>query len=257
MKKVLITGASGFIGSYLKEHLKGYEISTLSLRDPNWKEQPIDADVVIHCAGLAHSKKSIPKERYMEINCHVTRELLEHSVQHKIFHFIFLSTMLVYGEGNLGAIGPDSKLNPMSDYADSKVCAEEVIRNAKIIKSTIIRLPLVYGDKVKGNLASLGRLASISPLFLNINNSRSILMIEDLCDKVDEIITHNSLGTLLPYTKIMSTSELYVELRKSKFYFLIPIPNKLTTLFMRLGLVFEKLFGDSYYMSNSWIKDEV
>ena len=165
MKKVLITGASGFIGSYLKEHLSGYEISTLSLRDPNWKDQPIDADVVIHCAGLAHSKQSLPKERYMDVNCRLTKELLEHSVQHKVSHFIFLSTMLVYGEGNIGSIGLDSKINPMSDYADSKVCAEEVISKYKNIKSTILRVPLVYGDKLKGNLASLGRLASISPLF--------------------------------------------------------------------------------------------
>ena len=247
MKKVLITGASGFIGSYLKEHLKGYEISTLSLRDPNWKEQPIDADVVIHCAGLAHSKKSIPKERYMEINCHVTRELLEHSVQHKIFHFIFLSTMLVYGEGNLGAIGPDSKLNPMSDYADSKVCAEEVIRNAKIIKSTIIRLPLVYGDKVKGNLASLGRLASISPLFLNINNSRSILMIEDLPKLIERIIDENIVGILHPDSSVQSTKDLYQSLRGNKRTLYLNLPQTISTWLIQRNRFFAKLLGDAFY----------
>lgn len=247
MKKVLITGASGFIGSYLKDHLNGYEISTLSLRDPNWKDQPIDADVVIHCAGLAHCKKRLPKERYMQVNCFLTKDLIEHSIQHNVSHFIFLSTMLVYGEGNIGAIGPDSKLNPMSDYAESKVCAEEVILNNKNIKSTILRLPLVYGDKVKGNLASLGRLASISPLFLNINNSRSILMIEDLPKLIVRIINENIDGILHPDSSVQSTKDLYQSLRGTKRTIYLALPTALSKWLIRRNRFFAKLLGDAFY----------
>ena len=247
MKKVLITGASGFIGSYLKEHLSGYEISILSLRNPNWKDQPIDADVVIHCAGLAHSKKRLPRERYMDVNCLLTKELLEHSFQHKVSHFIFLSTMLVYGEGNIGAIGPDSKINPMSDYADSKVCAEEVISKYKNIKSTILRLPLVYGDKLKGNLASLGRLASISPLFLNINNSRSILMIEDLPKLIERIIDENIVGILHPDSSVQSTKDLYQSLRGYKRTLYLPLPQTISIWLIRHNRFFAKLLGDAFY----------
>jgi UDP-glucose 4-epimerase len=248
MKRVLITGASGFIGSYLKEHLTGFEISTLSLRDPNWKKQPIDADVVIHCAGLAHSKKSLPRERYMDVNCNLTMELLELSLQHNVSHFIFLSTMLVYGEGNIGAIGRDSKINPISDYAKSKLCAEEFVSDKKNIKSTVLRLPLVYGDKVKGNLASLGRLASISPLFLNIHNSRSILMIEDLVKTIHEVILHQTTGIILPTSRIVSTSDMYGLLRSPKRYYLVPIPKILENYFKEFSGFLGKLFGDAYYL---------
>ena len=247
MRKVLITGASGYIGSYLKEHLNGYDISTLSLRNPNWRQQPIEADVVIHCAGLAHSKKRLPKELYMDVNCHLTKDLLEHSIKHNVSNFIFLSTMLVYGEGNLGAIGPDSMLNPMSDYAESKVCAEEVISKNKNIKSTILRLPLVYGDKVKGNLALLGGLASISPLFLNINNSRSILIIEDLPKLTERIINENIVGILHPYSSVQSTKDLYQSLRGNKRTIYIPLPQILFTWLIQRNRYFAKLLGDAFY----------
>ena len=95
MKKVLITGASGFIGSYLKEHLSGYEISTLSLRDPNWKNQQFDADVVIHCAGLAHSKKYNEAD-YYKINSKLTNEFAIKCKEIGVKKFIFFSTIHVY-----------------------------------------------------------------------------------------------------------------------------------------------------------------
>jgi UDP-glucose 4-epimerase len=258
MKKVLITGASGFIGSYLKEHLTGYEISTLSLREPNWKRQPIDADVVIHCAGLAHSKKSLPRERYMDVNCYLTKELIEHSLQHNVSHFIFLSTMLVYGEGHIGPIAPTSLIHPVSDYAASKLCAEEVISSNKNIQTTIVRLPLVFGDKGKGNLASLRRFATVSPLFLKINNSRSILMIDDLVKIIHEVILHQSTGIILPSSKTVSTSDLYILLRYPKRYYLMSFPIRVTKFLRRFNGVMAKLFGDCYYeKSNSIPKEEL
>jgi UDP-glucose 4-epimerase len=258
MKKVLITGASGFIGSYLQEHLTGFEISTLSLRDPNWKKHPIDADVVIHCAGLAHSKKSLPRDRYMDVNCNLTKELLEYSIQYQVSQFIFLSTMLVYGEGHIGPIGPSSMILPVSDYAASKRCAEEVIFSNRKIQSTIVRLPLVFGDKGKGNLASLRRLAAVSPLFLKINNSRSILMIDDLVKIIHEVILYQSSGVILPSSKTVSTSDLYTLLRYPKKYYLITFPIRATRFLRRFNGVMAKLFGDCYYEnSNSIPKEEL
>jgi nucleoside-diphosphate-sugar epimerase len=248
MKKVLITGASGFIGSYLKEHLTGFEISTLSLRDPNWKKQPIDADVVIHCAGLAHSKKSLPRAHYMDVNCHLTRELLQHSINHNVSHFIYLSTMLVYGEGHIGAIDRDSPINPKSAYSESKVCAEKLILDSKIIDTTILRLPLVYGIQMKGNLMLLARLSSVSPVFLKINNLRSILMIEDLSNLISEVIVNKSLGLMNPHSRILSTSELFILLRGNKNTHLLSIPQFLNLSLKKSIPFFSKLFGDAYYI---------
>jgi nucleoside-diphosphate-sugar epimerase len=154
----------------------------------------------------------------------------------------------VYGEGNIGAIGRDSKINPISDYAKSKLCAEEFVSNKKNIKSTVLRLPLVYGDKVKGNLASLGRLASISPLFLNINNARSILLIVDLLNLISKIITDGITGFIHPHSNVISTSGLYKLLRGKRFTFFITIPSSIRNFFIHHDSMIAKIFGDAYYL---------
>ena len=248
MKKVLITGASGFIGSYLKEHLSGYEVSTLSLRDPNWKDQPIDADVVIHCAGLAHSKKSLPKERYMEINCHLTRELLEHSSKNKVSHFIYLSSMLVYGEGDLGAIGPDSKTNPMSVYAASKLCGENLLDSISNFRVSIIRLPLVFSENPKGNLRAIKRFAALSPIFVKYNNKKSIIILNEIPDLIKKIIENKGRIVVTPQSKVISTTDIYLYYRKllNKPSVLIPLKSIINTL--KLFKIVKKIFGDQYYI---------
>lgn len=245
MKRVIITGASGFIGSYLMEHLKGYELIPLSLRTPDWKEQLFEADVVIHCAGLAHSSKKLSSMEYHQANCELTKELIEVAERSAVQHFIYLSTMLVYGEGHIGKVDGSTSLNPINDYAISKRCAEEVVESSKLA-TTILRLPLVLGEKGKGNLALLARLASFSPLFLNIPNRRSILTISDLNILMNQIIQTTKPGILHPVSDNLSTSELYQRLRKGKSTLYLPILKGIMSI-LRGHSFFSKVFGDAYY----------
>lgn len=247
MKRVLITGATGFIGSYLVKHLEGYEIQTLSLRDSNWQKQTLNCDVIIHCAGIAHLKKTISTDKYNEINCDLTRKLAQKARKENIEHFIFLSTALVYGEGNVGTITTNSELNPMSNYSKSKICAEiEIMRILEFDKLLILRLPSVIGDKMKGNYASLDKLSKWCFLFPKILNERSVIEISFLLSTINDLILSKQHGILTPFNLTFSTTELYNFFRMKRGMKTInfPVPNFITKVLIIRSKVMSKLLGD-------------
>lgn len=245
MKRVLITGASGFIGSFLVQHLLGFEIKTLSLKNPDWIHQALECDVIIHCAGIAHASKSIPEETYHQVNCELTRQLFNKAIQEQIQQFIFLSTSLVFGEGHVGAIALNSPLQPVSAYAKSKLCAEKFVLESCKIKTLILRLPLVLGEYPKGNLKKLANLAKISPVFINISNRRSVLAVIDLISVIQEAINHEQVGIKLPKSYDISTSEIYMTFRPRAWMF--PVPHNIINFARSRSQFFGKLFGDFYY----------
>ena len=246
MKRVLITGASGFIGSYLTKHLKGFKITTLSLRDVNWQTIDVSGDVIIHCAGIAHSSHEISDSMYDQVNCEYTKVLLDKAIQANVQQFIFLSTALVYGEGHVGLIDANTPLNPQNTYARSKVCAEVALLAASSINTLILRLPLVLGDNAKGNLRSLSRLARWGFIFPQIKNKRSVLKLESLPQLIEELIEHQTNGILHPRSDQLSTTELYQQMRHAKT-FIIPIPQAVIRFLRDRSRMFGKLFGDFYY----------
>jgi nucleoside-diphosphate-sugar epimerase len=249
MKRVMITGASGFIGSYLVNHLKGFEIQTLSLQDPTWSTKPLDCDVIIHCAGLAHATTSIQEADYQRVNCDFTAKLYTQAIQQHVKQFIFLSSALVFGEGHVGPITYKSPINPKSPYARSKVCAEQALIETSHIQPLILRLPLVLGDAPKGNLKSLAKLARLSPVFLQIPNRRSVLTLPDLTATIQSSIDSQAQGIVHPVSYDCSTSELYASYRRHTW--MIPIPTSWMKFLRRRFRVFGKLFGDFYYQNNA------
>jgi UDP-glucose 4-epimerase len=246
MKRVLITGASGFIGSYLVKHLTGYDIRTLSLREPNWQTQPLDCDVIIHCAGIAHATTHIDDSIYQEVNCNYTATLFNLAMESKVDHFIFLSSALVYGEGHVGQIDEKVRPNPQNAYAKSKVCAEEAIQNSSQISTLILRLPLVIGEHAKGNVQSLARIARLVPFFPTIKNQRSVLNLSTLVEVIEEAIATKASGVLHPRSQTLSTSELYQSLRKQPTW-VVPFPQGVFRFLRQHSRFFAKLAGDFYY----------
>ena len=249
MKKVLITGASGFIGSYLKEHLYGYEISTLKLRDPNCTDQPIDADVVIHCAGLAHNNRSIKHERYEYINCELVRELLNH-ISDTNTQFILLSSILVLGTHRIGGLSKIHIPAAKNKYAKSKQCAESILlKHQNITRKVIIRLPLVIGENPKGNLKIIKSIARFSSFFIKIGNSKAVLLLEDLLPVINNSINFSELLIYHPYSKILSTDQIYEFYRKkiNQEYIIIRLPMGLTSLIRRIGFL-PRIFRDLYFL---------
>jgi nucleoside-diphosphate-sugar epimerase len=170
MKKILITGATGFIGNGLIKHFNSENVTVLT-RTPLSDSQYIQAslecflekkiinelfDTVIHLAGLAHGKNSLAE--YREINVDCTLALARQLAQNGLKRFVFISSIGVNGNKTLVSQFTElSSPKPHADYAISKYEAE--IALAKLSKElgfelVIIRPPLVYGENAPGNFKS-------------------------------------------------------------------------------------------------------
>ena len=225
MKKILITGANSYIGtsfeSYLKENYPDqYIVDTVDMIDGSWREKAFSGyDSVFHVAGIAHSdsgKISTEKEKlYYAVNTDLTVETAKKAKADGVKQFVFMSSAIVYGEaapiGKSKVITQDTPVSPENCYGDSKVQAENGIRplNDKNFKVVILRPPMIYGKGSKGNYPLLSKLARKTPIFPNVNNRRSLLYIENLCEFVRLMVENKEEGTFWPQNaEQCSTSEL-------------------------------------------------
>lgn len=178
--KLLITGASGFIGSALCNKLSDRNI-IIGLDTKKGIHESLDLiseqadltdissvsaiigqhfpDVVIHCAGIAHQKTgSVDLDTYVRVNSVATEALARSAAMaNQSVKFIFLSTVSVYGEDSAGhPLSEDSPCKPSSDYAASKVNAERrllALHDDDILHDlTILRLAPVYDQNWSLNL---------------------------------------------------------------------------------------------------------
>jgi len=242
-KKVLITGASGFIGKALcrdlaHEHeviavtrqphsaLLKNGITVHSIQDVfdsnQWKSLLKGVDVVVHLIGKAHDlstedKKTI--EEYYRINVELTRLIAEAAIQSGVSQFIYLSSIKV--NGNCSDTAPDKKFNeqlepkPVDIYGKTKYEAEKVLlllAKDSSLKMAIVRPPLIYGPGVKANFEKLITLVNKKiPLpFKKINNQRSFIYIGNLISLIKKLIEEeNTSGVfLVSDNEDVSTPEL-------------------------------------------------
>lgn len=215
MKQLVLTGASGFVGRYF--HLKystKYNINTFSfshqtLNNFNMK----DVDIVIHLSALVHQMQGADDDAYTSINVTQTLALAEYAKVNGVKHFIFLSSVKVYGEESDMVYTEESTCVPIDGYGKSKLQAEQGLKALADsgFKVSIIRSPIVYGYGVKANLKNLISLVrkSIVLPFGNIQNRRSMVYIGNLAHLIDQVITKEKEGVFLAADdKAMSTTEL-------------------------------------------------
>ena len=203
--KILVTGATGFIGSHLVPFLKTrHEVATLDARTVNatsteWHAQVDRCDVLVHLAGRAHvSSKSSDSEIYKSINTDLT-EMLARRLALNSKHIIFISTAVIYGQQSLTNLPfkTSDTLNFDSPYAASKVSAEKVIQQISQqsqMTNTIIRPPLVYGPGVKANFLSMIKWMKTGlPLPLgSARNLRSFVSVRNLANLIDNCATNEA-----------------------------------------------------------------
>jgi nucleoside-diphosphate-sugar epimerase len=160
-------------------------------------------EVVFHLAGRAHrGDNSSPSARsiYFQDNLEMTRALAEAAMKARVRRFVFASSVAVYGTASVGeAFREDSPVAPHPDsvYAQSKWAAEEfLLSECAALEPVVIRLPLVYGVGVKGNMATLMRLAASGlPLPLaGIDNRRSFINIPNCVDFLLTAACHPNAG---------------------------------------------------------------
>ena len=225
MKKILITGASSYIGmsfeKYIKENYPNdYVVDTVDMIDGSWREKSFAGyDSVFHVAGIAHSdngKISAEKEKlYYAVNTDLTIETAMKAKADGVNQFVFMSSAIVYGDsapiGKSKVITRDTSVSPANCYGDSKVQAENGIRplNDDNFKVVILRPPMIYGKGSKGNYPLLAKIALKMPLFPYIKNERSMLYIENLCEFVRLMVENDERGTFWPQNaEYSNTSEL-------------------------------------------------
>ena len=198
MKKLLFTGASGFLGYNIRPILeKSYDVHTIGLTDDDdikinmAKEVPpinTHYDVVLHAAGKAHTVPKTEEERqvFYDVNYIGTIHLcdaLERAGLPKAL--VFISTVAVYGCEYGELIDEYHPLNGDTPYADSKIKAEKYLISWCLdhqVRLSILRPSLLAGKKAPGNLGAMVE-GIKKGFFFNIAGGKvkkSILMAEDI-----------------------------------------------------------------------------
>lgn len=209
--KILITGVNGFIGSNIYNGLKdNHEILGISqskksnkcdnyiccdLTDKENLEKIIsehkDIDVIVHCAALAHNKgNDLSRERFMKVNYEVTNYLVDLSNKYlKLKHFIFLSTISVYGERMDKDVYIESdECYPKSPYAVAKKKSEEYIEVNCKSPYYILRLAPVYSDEFRLNIQRRTEMKGFNYIVGSGSNKLSLCNVNNIVIAVNKII---------------------------------------------------------------------
>lgn len=243
--RVLVTGASGFVGSPLCRHLSQSGINVRAVvRNPSipvvppaewetfvlgeinestdWRQALTGVDVVIHAAARVHvmrDRSEDPLAEFRRVNTTGTEHLARQAARLGVQRVVYLSSIKVNGE-NTEPFAPfretDSP-NPQDPYGISKLEGEVALKNVASetgLEVVIVRPPLVYGPHVRGNVATMLSLAYRGiPLPLgSIANSRSFLAVENLCSFLHQCITSPAAAGetfLVSDGRALSTPELF------------------------------------------------
>ncbi|MFW5804567.1 MAG: NAD-dependent epimerase/dehydratase family protein [bacterium] len=254
MKNLLITGSSGFVGSYfIEKYSSSYNWFPVSLRKTKIENIVFnDIDVVVHLGALVHQMKGAPEEQYFTINRDLTESFALEAKKKGVEHFIFMSTSKVYGESNdiNSQWDEQTGCKPIDPYGKSKLEAENSLLKLvdSSFKVSIIRTPIVYGPGVKGNIKSLIKIAKKMPVLPlgGINNHRTMVYVLNLCQLIDTIIKSKKTGIFLAGDATISTSKLVGEICKNlpKKVKIIAIPIIFRSILERLKPSFhQRLFG--------------
>jgi nucleoside-diphosphate-sugar epimerase len=210
--RILVTGASGFVGSMLCGRLADaahdviacsrsrveqpgifYIVSPELGPEADWSEALAGIDAVVHLAGRAHvtSEQADAKtdQAYLRINAEGTRALAAQCVAAGVKHFVFLSSCHAIAGESDDVLTDRTAPQPVTAYGRSKLAAEEVIKSVLADSDcawTILRPSLVYGPGNKANFGLLVKLVKTGlPLPLaSVRNRRSFIYVENLVDLV-------------------------------------------------------------------------
>jgi len=217
MKRVLVTGATGFVGSALVARLAQIDgvvpvaitrrpfafpgsVEACQVRDLSELAANLDGiDTIIHCAARVHVMREAaadPLAAFRKDNVEATLQLAEDAVRAGVRRFVFLSSIKASGEETFAE--PFNELTPPrseTPYGQSKLEAEEGLRaiaSRTSLEVVRIRPPLVYAAHAGGNFARLLRwLCRGLPLPLgSVDNRRSYIALENLADVIVCCIDH-------------------------------------------------------------------
>jgi len=260
LKRILITGANSYIGTSLEKWLnknpEKYSIDTLDMIGDSWKEKDFSGfDVVFHVAGIAHISSSRKMEDlYYKVNRDLTIETAQKAKHEGVKQFIFMSSIIVYGDSSCSkkVITKETIPKPSNFYGSSKLQAEKGINllESDNFKVVVLRPPIIYGKGSKGNYPRLAKVAQKIAIFLDIDNERSMLYIDNLCEFIKLMIDHEESGLFFPqnseYVKTGEMVRLIAEAHGKKIKMTKIFNPLLKIMCPRVGLI-SKVFGNLVY----------
>ncbi|MEK4262248.1 MULTISPECIES: NAD-dependent epimerase/dehydratase family protein [Paenibacillus] len=261
-RKILITGKGSYVGTnfikWLEQSPEQYEVVELSVRGTDWKEHDFSIyDVVLHVAGIAHvSTDPSMEQQYYKVNRDLAIEVAEKAKEEHVKQFIFTSSIIVYGDSShinkKRIIDKNTKPTPSNFYGNSKLQAEKGISllESDDFKVVIIRPPMIYGRDSKGNYPKLASYARSLPIFPDIDNERSMLHIDNLCEFIRLMIENNEQGLYFPqnaeYVKTAEMVRLISEIHEKNVR-LTKVFNPLLRFMGNFVGTVNKAFGNLVY----------
>jgi nucleoside-diphosphate-sugar epimerase len=280
--KVLVTGATGFLGREIVKELlannfevigigrtKSVDINIEQIDITNEIEvkklnKLIGVDVIIHSAGLAHQFGKTSREDFFRVNVKGTENIANLAKVINVRHFILISSVSVYGKAKTNFNNFEFQENlecyPIGDYAESKFAAEKIAENlCSDITLTILRPATIIGEGDKGN---------VNRLIQSIDNNRFIKIgkcvnyktlvdknyVAQICIKVIEnktTGTYNVANEPIQISEILQT--IYTGLNKnmSKYY----VPTKLAEFASKfVDFILGKTISATI---DKWIEDDI
>ena len=227
-------------------------------RDNSWQGINFSQYETLLCPiGIAHVSTDPSMEtQYYTINRDLPVELAKKAKSSGVKQFVFFSSMIVYGAdktiGNDFIIDNSTIPNPENFYGKSKLEAEQELLELQDdnFLVTILRIPMVYGPGCKGNFPQLLKVAKKSPLCPLINNKRSMIFVDNLCEFLKLVIDNKQAGILYPqnseYVSTVDVIKTAAKFFNHKIVFIRLFNPLIKLLSKRFGII-NKIFGTKFY----------
>ncbi|NNN06028.1 MAG: NAD-dependent epimerase/dehydratase family protein [Elusimicrobia bacterium] len=270
MKTALVTGGGGFVAGRVIPVLmaRGWTVRAVvrrtadavpagaqavavgDIREADWDRHLRGVSAVVHLAARAHRMNEVGGDAealYRRDNVEATAVLARAAVRAKVSRFVFISSVKAMGESTPidAPWNEKSPCNPVDAYGRTKLEAERELRDLYArsgLPAVILRPPLLYGPRVKGNMQRLiswiGR--GVPMPLASVRNSRSLLSVGNLADAVCAAIEHPAaVGQtyMVSDGEDMSTPELIGRIARAcgKQARLLPLPPSALLLGARLA----------------------
>jgi GlcNAc-P-P-Und epimerase len=258
--KIIFTGANGFLGKNIIPilNLKNFKVYSLGTSNADYtfdlsKQVPVfneNFDVVFHAAGKAHSTPKTIKEeqQFYDVNFEGTKNFCKglEQIEQLPKHFIFISSVAVYGLEEGDKISENNPLNGRTPYAKSKIMAENFLLDwcqMNKIKLSILRPSLIVGPNPPGNLGDIIKAINKGRYF-NIAGGKakkSMVWVEDFADIIELLLKRD--GGIY---NVCSTQEISFKEISNKICFLLNKnqPFSMPFLIAKLMALVGDFFGD-------------
>ncbi len=204
MISIIITGATGFVGTNLQQSFEEENIPVypISLRETNWEDRlPKKGTAIIHLAGKAHdTSNNADLDSYFKINRDLTIDLFKVYIESEIKDFFYFSSVKAVADTLDEVLTEDMIADPRTAYGKSKFETEEYLK-AQILpqgkRLFIIRPCMIHGPGNKGNLNLLYNIVEKGipwPLG-KFENRRSFLGINNLCYLIKEMVKREDISS--------------------------------------------------------------